>query len=302
MNLQGLHALLLRLGSLLLVATLWPQLAAAQTTVKYVHTDALGSVVAMTDASGAVVDGRREYEAYGQQLTPALQGGPGYTGHVQDEATGLTYMQQRYYEPQLGVLLSVDPVSAYEQPINHFNRYRYANNNPYKFVDPDGREVRYAQGASEEFYRNAARAIRYLNRNAVATNVGQVHRRSEVVTIRPAVDRADAGQTNFDPNTNTITWADKGGIEVKNYQTGDSELMSPALALGHEFEHALNKLEAPDSFNLDKQTFDSQYRTQEERNVIELFERPAAQKLGEGQRSSHSGKRAVFECSTPKCE
>ena len=37
---------------------------------------------------------RREYEPYGAQLTPALQGGPGYTGHVQDAATGLVYMRK----------------------------------------------------------------------------------------------------------------------------------------------------------------------------------------------------------------
>lgn len=65
--------------------------------------------------------------------------GPGYTGHVSDSATGLSYMQQRYMDPQLGVFLSVDPVTAYEQPVGQFNRYRYANGNPYKFTDPDGR-------------------------------------------------------------------------------------------------------------------------------------------------------------------
>ena len=112
---------------------------AAQTTVKYVHTDALGSVVAMTDASGAVVDEHREYEAYGQQLTPAVQDGPGYTGHVQDAATGLTYMQQRYYDPAIGRFLSTDPVTALSNPTSLFNRYRYAANNPYRFTDPDGR-------------------------------------------------------------------------------------------------------------------------------------------------------------------
>jgi len=113
--------------------------AQAQTTIKYVHTDALGSVVAVTDQSRNIIE-RREYEPYGQQLTPALQDGPGYTGHLQDAATNLTYMQQRYYDPMLGVFLSVDPVTAYDQPLVAFNRYRYANNNPYSFTDPDGRE------------------------------------------------------------------------------------------------------------------------------------------------------------------
>src|SRR5699024_2663698 len=89
---------------------------------------------------------RREYEPYGEQLTPAVQGGPGYTGHVQDAATGLTYMQQRYYDPEIGMFLSVDPVTAYSNPIGQFHRYRYANNNPYGFTDPDGRNALTAFG------------------------------------------------------------------------------------------------------------------------------------------------------------
>jgi hypothetical protein len=64
-------------------------------TVEYLHTDALGSVVAVTNTSRTVLE-RREYEPYGSQLTPAVTNGPGYTGHVQDAATGLVYMQQRY--------------------------------------------------------------------------------------------------------------------------------------------------------------------------------------------------------------
>jgi RHS repeat-associated protein len=112
--------------------------AAAQ-TVEYVHTDALGSVVAVTDANRNIVE-RREYEPYGYQLTPTLQNGPGYTGHVQDAATGLTYMQQRYYDPLLGRFLSVDPVTMHDNGDPRlFNRYGYAANNPYTFVDPDGR-------------------------------------------------------------------------------------------------------------------------------------------------------------------
>ncbi|WP_129136898.1 RHS repeat-associated core domain-containing protein [Luteimonas sp. YGD11-2] len=111
--------------------------AAGQTVVKYIHTDALRSVVAVTDASANVIE-RREYEPYGSQLTPAVQDGPGYTGHVQDAATNLVYMQQRYYHPQLGVFLSTDPVETIGQPVVLFNRYRYANGNPYKYIDPDG--------------------------------------------------------------------------------------------------------------------------------------------------------------------
>ena len=128
------------------LAALLPMVAcgasSAQTTVKYVHTDALGSVVAMTDASGALVETTREYEPYGEQLVPAIKDGPGYTGHVQDAATGLVYMQQRYYDPMIGLFLSVDPVTAHSSPVGQFNRYRYADSNPYRFTDPDGRCAR----------------------------------------------------------------------------------------------------------------------------------------------------------------
>lgn len=113
---------------------------AAGQTVEYIHTDALGSPVAVTDASGSVVE-RTDYASYGDVLNGAVEDGPGYTGHVSDAATGLSYLQQRYMDPQLGVFLSVDPVTAYEQPVGQFNRYRYANGNPYKFTDPDGRAV-----------------------------------------------------------------------------------------------------------------------------------------------------------------
>ncbi|WP_254057321.1 RHS repeat-associated core domain-containing protein [Stenotrophomonas sp. ZAC14A_NAIMI4_1] len=109
----------------------------AQTTVTYIHTDALGSVVAESDANGNVIK-RYDYEPYGAVVGGQVTDGPGYTGHVSDSATGLSYMQQRYMDPQLGVFLSVDPVTAYEQPVGQFNRYRYANGNPYKFKDPDG--------------------------------------------------------------------------------------------------------------------------------------------------------------------
>ncbi|MGG2100494.1 RHS repeat-associated core domain-containing protein [Stenotrophomonas sp. NRRL B-14846] len=108
-------------------------------TVTYIHTDALGSPVAETDASGNVIK-RYAYEPYGAVVGGEVTDGPGYTGHVSDAATGLSYMQQRYMDPQLGAFLSVDPVTAQGKgDMRLFNRYAYAFNNPYTFDDPDGR-------------------------------------------------------------------------------------------------------------------------------------------------------------------
>ncbi|WP_372359238.1 RHS repeat-associated core domain-containing protein [Xanthomonas axonopodis] len=123
----------------LLMALTWPSAGRAQ-TVEYIHTDALGSPVAITDAAGNVTE-RTVYEPYGATVNKAVVDGPGYTGHVTDATTGLSYMQQRYYEPLAGRFLSVDPVTAYSNPVGAFNRYWYANNNSYRLIDPDGRQA-----------------------------------------------------------------------------------------------------------------------------------------------------------------
>jgi RHS repeat-associated protein len=53
-------------------------------------------------------------------------------------------MQQRYYDPVVGRFYSNDPVDMLahmrrgNNAANGFNRYAYANNNPYKYTDPDG--------------------------------------------------------------------------------------------------------------------------------------------------------------------
>lgn len=110
-----------------------------QTT--YVHTDVLGSPVARTDGSGNLISGGRTYyEPYGATAQGATPNGIGFTGHVNDPDTGLVYMQQRYYDPIAGRFLSVDPVTTDAKSGGHFNRYVYGNNNPYTYIDPDGRE------------------------------------------------------------------------------------------------------------------------------------------------------------------
>lgn len=126
-----------------LIATRRRNYASGSAEVKYHHTDALGSPVAVTDAAGKVIESERvAYEPYGAIVGGAKKQGVGYTGHVMDAATGLTYMQQRYYDPQIGRFLSVDPVAANPNTGASFNRYWYADNNPYKFTDPDGRTAK----------------------------------------------------------------------------------------------------------------------------------------------------------------
>lgn len=104
----------------------------------YFHTDALGSPVAKTNASGALVS-RTRYEPYGNTAAGTVPNGIGFTGHVNDPDTGLVYMQQRYYDPVAGRFMSVDPIVTDANTGAMFNVYEYANNNPYRHTDPDGR-------------------------------------------------------------------------------------------------------------------------------------------------------------------
>ncbi|WP_239893002.1 RHS repeat-associated core domain-containing protein [Shewanella sp. Isolate13] len=119
-----------------LLATTTLKVNAAQ-TVRYQHADMLGTPVMETDANGGVIS-RSSYEPFGKRLG-GEKAGIGYTGHLQDEDLGLTYMQARYYDPVIGRFYSNDPVGyTAKNPVMSFNRYMYVNNNPYKYTDPDG--------------------------------------------------------------------------------------------------------------------------------------------------------------------
>jgi RHS repeat-associated protein len=108
-------------------------------TVQYDHTDGLGSLIAQSNAGGALLN-RTRYEPYGA-IASGNAGKIGFTGQVNDSDTGLIYMQQRYYDPIAGRFLSIDPVVTDANTGGSFNRYAYANNSPYKYLDPDGRQI-----------------------------------------------------------------------------------------------------------------------------------------------------------------
>jgi RHS repeat-associated protein len=114
---------------------------AALADVTFVHTDVLGSPVAETNSAGQLVR-LSHYKPFGEELEQKKDD-VAYTGHKYDAALELIYMQARYYDPVIGRFYSNDPKDAMsflsEGKIQGFNRYAYAANNPYKYVDPDGK-------------------------------------------------------------------------------------------------------------------------------------------------------------------
>jgi RHS repeat-associated protein len=73
--------------------------------------------------------------------TPSpLRGGQGgvHTGKELDEETDYSYFGARYYDPNISIWLSVDPLSDHLSQVDK-SPYSYAWNNPVFYTDPDGR-------------------------------------------------------------------------------------------------------------------------------------------------------------------
>ncbi len=112
--------------------------------VEYYHLDALGSVRAVTNASGAVIV-RHDYEPYGREWNaPASSDTRRFTGKERDPESGLDYFGARYYSAPVARFTSVDPVYTWSENLadpERWNRYAYARNNPLRYTDPDGKVV-----------------------------------------------------------------------------------------------------------------------------------------------------------------
>jgi RHS repeat-associated protein len=82
---------------------------------------------------------RQRYTPYGASRgTPnQLDLERGWLGQTEDDATGLTYLNARYYDPAAARFLSPDPLLNTAQP-STLNPYTYADNNPCTYADPSG--------------------------------------------------------------------------------------------------------------------------------------------------------------------
>jgi RHS repeat-associated protein len=130
----------------------------------YLHKDYQGTTLAVTDASGSVVQ-RFAYDPWGRKRDPGswrnytaseieqqnFLFARGYTGHEHLDAFGLINMLSvaksrseafagngRMYDPLLGRMLSPDNYVQAPDNSQNFNRYSYSMNNPLVYTDPSG--------------------------------------------------------------------------------------------------------------------------------------------------------------------
>lgn len=117
---------------------------------RYMHTDHIGSIDAITDENGLVVEqnsfsawGQRRYANWQQPINQIIASltTRGFTGHEMEDEIGLINMNARLYDPRLGRFLQADTIVQFPESTQGFNRYTYVNNNPLSYTDPTGHSL-----------------------------------------------------------------------------------------------------------------------------------------------------------------
>jgi len=93
----------------------------------------------MTHGTGQIV-GEQAFGPYGEQMIGEFNGKrfpSGYTGHINEDATGLIYMRGRYYSPLWHRFVNSDQGA---DP-NSLNQYAYVGGRPFSATDPSGMEM-----------------------------------------------------------------------------------------------------------------------------------------------------------------
>ena len=106
----------------------------------FYHPDHLGSTALVTNESGDVVEDLL-YLPYGDVLSGDEISRFTYTGQENDVESGFIDYGARQYDARFSRFIQPDPIISDVYNPQNLNRYSYVLNNPYKYVDPNGRST-----------------------------------------------------------------------------------------------------------------------------------------------------------------
>jgi RHS repeat-associated protein len=130
--------------------------ATASLSIQWIVSDQLGTPRMVLDKTGSLAGvTRHDYFPFGEEIGAGVGGrttNQGYsvndsvrqkfTSKERDDETGLDYFGARYYSSAQGRSTSVDPENCQaRQDLSNpqsWNAYSYVNNNPLRYIDPDG--------------------------------------------------------------------------------------------------------------------------------------------------------------------
>ena len=178
----------------------------------YYHPDHLGSSSYITNLDGEVAQ-HIEYVPFGEVFieernntwnTPYL-----FNAKEFDEETGMYYYGARYYEPRLSLWMSVDKLSE-ENP--NVSTYCYTDNNPIKYLDPDGNKKVVVTGGLDNHNKNP---MNFILASKIQIN-NYLSRRSNRESVNWLIFDLDYSKRQKE---NFSNWAKRKGVAIKFVKT-----------------------------------------------------------------------------------
>lgn len=221
------------------------QNAAASNDANFYHDDVLGSPIMATDALGNEI-WSQGYQPYGSELNTIGKRNNlhvSYTGKQYNSDIGLAYYGARYYNPLIGRFMSTDPKGFTDKNLMSFNRYAYANDNPYVYIDPTG----------EFSFNNTMHAISRTIQHAINNSRSGSNHDFALLMSNNSKDQYKGMNALLvtmvgDGAGDIAKVAEEGAVDLAKSvaENADIEEIAKRIANGHAFgKHVIEKAEFP---------------------------------------------------------